>query len=179
MEVARAFWRMDDLISAVVARVVDTGETVAVAIDAMAPIRIQPQDEWMVLREGIRSLVHERGIREYRRSGKVQSAKTHIRPLAEESAGLDEYFDLQLRRLIFETVDGSMRPVLDFTHEDAQNIYELRVNRPRAQAIKEDSFWKTLIEVTSGGRTLATRAVATRRKLAKLAVEAQLTVSEE
>ena len=172
-------WRLDDLISAVVARVVETGDTVAVSIDAMNPIQIEPEDHWMVLREGIRSFVYERGIREYRRSGKIQSTQTHLRPLAEESAGLDDYFDLQLRRLIFETVAGDMRPVLDFTHEDALNIYELRVSRPRAQATKEGPFWKTLIEVTSAGKTLAARGAPTRRALAKLAVEAQLTESEE
>ena len=172
-------WRLDDVISAVVERVVETGETVAVAIDSLNPIQIAPEDQWHVMREGLRSLIYERGIREFRRSGKIQSARTSIRPLEEESAGLDEFFDKQLMRLIFETVAGEMRSILDFTHEDALNTYELRVTRPQAQATKEGPFWRGLIEATEAGKTLAARAVGVRRKLAKLAVKAALTLGEE
>ncbi len=131
-------WRVDDLISAVVARVVETGENPAVAIDAMSPIRLPPEDERLVLREGLRSLVNGTGLRTYRRSGKIQSARTHIQPLAEESAGLDDYFDRQLRRLIFETADGRMRTVADFSHDDALHAYSLRVLAPRSQAATEE-----------------------------------------
>lgn len=175
METARAFWHLDDLLEVIVERVVEERCDPATVIDNLGTIRLRPEEQWPVLREGLRSLANSRrGMRGFR-SGKVQSSGVTRRPLMEESAGLEEWADRILARLVFEAADGAMKPVTEFTHDDATAAYERRVRAVREQADREDPFWAELMDATASGWVLGRRSADVRKRLARLAVEARLT----
>lgn len=178
METARAFWSLDDLLDQIVSQVVETGETPAEVIDSMGPIRLRPEDQWFVTREGLRSLANGRngGMRSFR-SGKVQTKTMRQRPLQEEAEGLVEYFDGILSRLVFEAADGRMKPVLDFGNDDAKAAYERRVVAAREQANREEPFWRAVMDATESGRTVGRRSQKVRREIARLAIAQKLTTN--
>lgn len=174
METAKAFWELPDLIGEIVRRVSGGGRTVAEVVDDMWPIRLKPDHQATVLREGIIRLANDRaGMRGFR-SGHVQSIRSGPKPVAEESAGLDEFADRLLARLVYHGADGSMRSVLDFTEADARAQYRERVEALRERASREEPFWEAMIGETSKG-ALRNRPKTARRKLAQMAIAAGLT----
>lgn len=178
METAHAYWDLSDLIGEVVARVLATGKPVSEVVDDMAAgetMRLSPEDDWLVRRTGLVTLANDRGGMRGVRSGKIQSAGVSRRPIPEEEAGLEEWADQILARLVFEGADGIMKPVTDFTHADAENAYRERVVGIRERADREEPFWLAVLDATPDGWTVRRRSASVRRKLAQLAVQAKLT----
>lgn len=176
---AAKYWKLDDFVDTAIERVLASGLTPAQVVDELAPVRLRPEDSWRVLREGLISILNDRHGMRGVRSGKVQSSRGVLRSVPEESAGLEEYADRVLASLVFEAADGSMRSVLDFSHDDAAAAYGRRVVGPREQAEREEPFWRALMKATKSGKALGSQPGAARRKLAAMAVEARLSKREE
>lgn len=177
-EPARELWHLDDLIATIVEKIQKEGRPASVIIDAMQP-RLNPRDSWIATRAGLIYLANDKrgGMRSFR-SGHLQTARSSPKPVAEESAGLEEFADRVLERLIYHGADGDMRSVLDFDHKDAKAAYQERVEALRERADREEPFWKALIAETKKA-TLRKRSKAARKKLAKLAITARLTADDE
>lgn len=179
METARAFWHLDDLIAEIVQRWEATGRPPSDIVDGMSPIRLRPEDQDHVLRVGIISLANDhRGTRGFR-SGKVQSSATVLRAHPIEQELIEAMEDRVLARLRYEVADGSAKCVVDFTHEDAEYLYGLRVLSPRAQAAREEPFWLALRKATEDGKLLRQHGKTARKKLARLAIASGLTTEVE
>lgn len=179
METAKAFWKLDDLINDIVRQVVETGKLPHEVIDALMPVRLRPEDQAAVVREGLIFLVNgRRGMRGFR-SGRVQTVRSGPKALPEESDGVLEFGMRILERLVYVTADGvTERSVLDFTHEDAAAAFDRRVRAVREQADREEAFWSALMRATSHGRPVRAQPVSQRTSLAKLAIAAKLASRE-
>jgi len=179
VETATAFQALDDLLEQIIDQVVETGRPPSEVIDGIEPIRLRPDDQRTVIREGLISIANDRrGMRGYR-SGKYQSNPGRRTSLDLETEVIDDYHVRVLSRLVYEDADGAIKSVLEFTADDVDAAYDRRVRAPREQAEREEPFWTALAEITANGWTLDRRTADVQKRIARLAIRQGLTRNGE
>lgn len=177
---ATTIWKLDALLDHLVQEVRQTQDSPTTVIDRLAPIKLDPADEWGVIRAGLQYLMNgnlSTGLRGWRkhgtaRSGRAQTAKGRVRPVKGQMAARVMFF-LE-SQMIYEGADGKERGVVDFTAADTQHQYDLRVQSPRDRANREEPFWARLQKETVSGRTLRRASQRLRKQMMDLAVQCGL-----